>query len=152
MLLTFVQSFTSVSLPKRNGFNQCRRKGFRSSFRHTNLFETQDENEELIGREALFEEACLNGAKEVSKMDIEERAKRAMLAEAVEDQILVLEDKLEKMIPDGVIPKDAALREKCVNVAREIKEAQGNYQSLVNGEKSHLLNSIENLGSDIDSK
>eukprot|EP00984_Skeletonema_dohrnii_P018352 scaffold8553_cov67-Skeletonema_dohrnii-CCMP3373.AAC.1 len=49
-------------------------------------------------QENIMEMASLKGAEEIAKLDIQERTKRAMLAESVEDRIFELVDELEQIV------------------------------------------------------
>lgn len=97
-----------------------------------------------------MESASISGADLIAQMSIMERTKRAMLAEAVEDRIFSLQDDLDTLIlsdnSDGLIPKDETLREQCVDLAKQIKAAQGQYRELVSGESSGMLQKFESLG------
>lgn len=95
--------------------------------------------------EALLEAMAASGAAKVATMSVPERTKRAMLAEAVEDRIFQLQDDLEEL-SGGVVPEDEKLRSQCVDVARQIKLAQKQYQDLVSGEPSEMLKTLESLG------
>ena len=53
--------------------------------------------------EQFMEEASRKGAEKVKAMSIEERTRRAMLAEAVEDRIFSLYDDLEGLLKDGFL-------------------------------------------------
>ena len=74
--------------------------------------------------------------------DIPERAKRAMLAEAVEDRIFELSEKLEELFDaEGRLPE--ANRDKAVEIAQQTKSMQLQYDELVSGGPSSILNSLE---------
>jgi hypothetical protein len=68
-----------------------------------------------------------------------------MLAEAVEDRIFDLQDHLEEL-SGGKLPDDENLRRECVDVAKQIRAAQQQYQDLVTGGPSELLSKLESLG------
>jgi len=149
-LLSAVQSFSFV-IHRKVIMQESRRHGVGRGDSSTILFEkmNEDEKSEPVNNEELFEKLCENGAVDISNMDVAERTKRAMLAELVEDTIFNLEEKLEQMIgKDGKVPEDEKLRERCVSLARQIKDAQGKYESLVSGAPSDLLNSLVNIGSE----
>jgi hypothetical protein len=104
-----------------------------------------DEKKWRQTRENYYESLSQSGADKISTMSIDERAKRAMLAEAVEDNIFLLETELEELVgEDGVITPD--IREECVMLAKQIKSAQQHYESLVSGGPSAMLTVMENLG------
>ena len=83
--------------------------------------------------------ASLAGAEEIAKLDIQERTKRAMLAESVEDRIFELVDELEGLVKEnnGILEGDA--REEAVELAKQTKALQIQYDDLVNGRPSSLL-------------
>jgi hypothetical protein len=88
----------------------------------------------------------------ISKLSTSERAKRAMLAEAVEDNILSKELELEEILGEqGLLPQDPELLKQCQDLAREIRVAQQQYDALVGGEPSTLLRTLEGLQMDIES-
>ena len=110
--------------------------------------ESHRSNEKIpqSSREASLEQACKKGSEQVAEMSLEERTKRAMLAEAVEDNISRMEVQLEGMMGEnGAIPTDEETREQCVMLAKEIKLAQQNYEDLVTGGPSAMLNAIDSL-------
>lgn len=98
-------------------------------------------------QEIMMEESSLKGAAQIAKMDIPERAKRAMLAEVVEDRIFELTDILE-----GLIEEDGSVRvenrEKAVQMASQIKERQQQYSDLVNGQPSTILTALSSSDKD----
>lgn len=90
-------------------------------------------------QENIMEMASLAGAEEIAKLDIQERTKRAMLAESVEDRIFELVDELEGLVKEnnGILEGDA--REEAVELAKQTKALQNQYDDLVNGRPSSLL-------------
>jgi hypothetical protein len=90
-------------------------------------------------QENIMEMASLQGAEEIAKLDIDERTKRAMLAEQVEDRIFELVDELEQMVQknNGVLEGD--VKEEAVELAKQTKALQNQYEDLVNGRPSSLL-------------
>ncbi|KAK1736576.1 hypothetical protein QTG54_012598 [Skeletonema marinoi] len=90
-------------------------------------------------QENIMEMASIAGAEEIAKLDIQERTKRAMLAESVEDRIFELVDELEQIVEknNGVLEGDA--REEAVELAKQTKALQTQYDDLVNGRPSSLL-------------
>ena len=63
-------------------------------------------------------------------MSIEERTKRAMLAEAAEDRMIFLSDELDALLgDDGTLFKVAKYREEVVTVAQQIKAVQEWYRA-----------------------
>ncbi|CAJ1958774.1 unnamed protein product [Cylindrotheca closterium] len=96
-------------------------------------------------QEIILESMSLDGAKVIANMDIPERAKRAMLAEAVEDRIFSLTEKLESLIDeDGMITEQN--RGKAVEIAEATKSLQTQYQNLVSGEESSILQALSAMG------
>lgn len=92
----------------------------------------------------ILEELSLKGAEEISKMGIPERAKRAMLAEAVEDRIFELTDLLDGLIEvDGTVAEKN--RKKVVDIATQTKKLQQEYSDLVNGSPSSVLNALDSI-------
>jgi hypothetical protein len=96
--------------------------------------------------EVFMEYASQNGADKVRSMSTEERTRRAMLAEAVEDRIYTMYDEMEGLLTDGV-PANEADREEIRSLAEEIKASQSRYQGLVAGEPSITLGTINEIGS-----
>lgn len=90
-------------------------------------------------QENIMEMASLAGAEEIAKLGIDERTKRAMLAEQVEDRIFELVDELEQMVKknNGVLEGD--VKEEVVELAKQTKALQNQYDDLVNGRPSSLL-------------
>ena len=89
----------------------------------------------------------MKGAEKIAEMSIPERTKRAMLAEAVEDRIFELTEVLEGMVEeDGSVAEEN--REKAVEVATQVKKFQQQYNDLVNGNKSTILNALSESSSD----
>lgn len=85
-------------------------------------------------------------------MSIEERTKRAMLAEAVEDRMVLLYDDLEELLGEDGLPSSVENRAEVEVLAREIKSLRGEYQTLVSGGPSPMLDSIDGTASDQDGK
>jgi len=91
----------------------------------------------------LMETLSRRGAAKIAKIDIRERAKRAMLAEAVEDQIFDNTETLEAMLEkDGSLMAEAN-REEAVEIAKQTKLLQVQYNELVSGNASSVLNALE---------
>jgi hypothetical protein len=115
------------------------------------LFESSESSEEANEydpkreQEMILESMSLEGAKVIARMDIPERAKRAMLAEAVEDRIFSLTEKLESLIDEGgMITEDN--RGKAVEIAQATKSLQVQYQNLVSGKESSILQALSAKG------
>jgi len=95
-------------------------------------------------QELILEASSLRGAAIIANMEITERAKRAMLAEAIEDRVFELTDQLERMLEeDGSVKIEN--RKEVEDTARQTKELQLLYSDLVNGKPSALLNAITSL-------
>eukprot|EP00980_Cylindrotheca_fusiformis_P002119 scaffold473_cov132-Cylindrotheca_fusiformis.AAC.24 len=87
----------------------------------------------------------IKGAKAIARMEITERAKRAMLAEAVEDQIFDLTERLEGFVDeDGKIKEES--REKAVDIAKATKSLQSQYNDIVSGQQSSILDALNAMG------
>lgn len=99
--------------------------------------------------EAFMEEASLKGADKVKEMSIEERTKRAMLAEAVEDRIFSMYDEIEALLPNGVPASDED-RDEVTSLAKQIKASQSQYENLVTGEPSAMLGAFNKIGKNKD--
>ncbi len=91
-----------------------------------------------------MEMSSIAGADAISNINLEERAKRAMLAEAVEDRIFELVDELEEVFTrnDGVLV--GAVKEEAKELAKQTKALQLQYDDLVNGRPSSLLDVEDN--------
>lgn len=90
-------------------------------------------------QEEFLEAEAQAGAEKVRQMSIEERTKRAMLAEATEDRMIVLTDELEKLLGEDGLPATVEDREEVVMLAKQIKAAQEQYRALVNGGADPML-------------
>ena len=82
-----------------------------------------------------------SGAEAIKKIDIEERTKRAMLAEAVEDRIFDLVDELDLLVrkSGGLENLTDEARDEAVEMAKQTKALQIQYDDLVNGRPSQML-------------
>jgi outer membrane lipopolysaccharide assembly protein LptE/RlpB len=101
--------------------------------------------QQLKTQEMVLNELSKSGASKIATISIPERAKRALLAEAIEDQIIRLTDEMEQMIGvDGIISKE--YREKEIETATRMKELQIQYDELVNGKPSSVLTVLDALG------
>eukprot|EP00288_Rhodomonas_lens_P003803 CAMPEP_0177743796 /NCGR_PEP_ID=MMETSP0484_2-20121128/29385_1 /TAXON_ID=354590 /ORGANISM="Rhodomonas lens, Strain RHODO" /LENGTH=107 /DNA_ID=CAMNT_0019258219 /DNA_START=163 /DNA_END=486 /DNA_ORIENTATION=+ len=85
-------------------------------------------------RQFFLEEASRRGAKKIAALSVEERVKRAMMAEEAEDRMSLMYDELEGLLGENGMPKRVEDREKVEVLARQIKEARQLYLSLVTGE------------------
>lgn len=91
-----------------------------------------------------MEMSSIAGADAIARINLEERTKRAMLAEAVEDRIFELVDELDEVVTvnDGFLVGD--VREEAVDLAKQTKALQLQYDDLVNGRPSSLLDVEDN--------
>lgn len=94
-----------------------------------------------------MEMSSIAGAEAISKLDLEERTKRAMLAEVVEDRIFELADQLELLIKqnNGLVDASDSIKEQVMEMAKETKNLQVQYDDLVNGRPSLLLD-LDGIG------
>ena len=106
----------------------------------------QERSEAQRQQEMIFEDLSLKGAKQIAQMEIPERAKRAMLAEAVEDRIFELTEFLESLVDEqGMIAEED--RPRAVDVAKQTKNLQLQYNDLVSGNPSTILDALNAIGS-----
>jgi hypothetical protein len=93
-------------------------------------------------QERLLEELSLKGADKIANLDIQERTKRAMLAEQVEDRIFELSEQLEGLFDENYLLPESN-REGAVELAQQTKSLQLQYQELVSGKPSTILEALE---------
>lgn len=150
-LLTFLSAF--VTLCTTNSFSlseiplsSCTRIsgiGSRSTITGKALFQSSSSEDgsekKRISHEQFLEESSREGYQEVKSMSIEERARRAMLAEAAEDRVVLLSDKLELLLGEDGMPKTVEDREEVAILAAEIKSSMQEYENLVNGKDCPAL-------------
>jgi hypothetical protein len=98
-------------------------------------------------REKVMEMSSLAGARAIAKLDLEERTKRAMLAEVIEDRIFELVDELELFVAknNGLVDAPETIRVRAMEMAKETKSLQVQYDDLVNGRPSLLLE-LDSIG------
>ena len=106
----------------------------------------QEPSETQRQQEMILEKMALQGADRVKAMNIPERAKRAMLAEALEDQIFELTEQLEGFVDEEGKITD---REKAVEIASTTKSLQIQYNDLVSGKPSAILDALSTMGSEM---
>ena len=100
-----------------------RERFLRQSLDDYDIVKAQQQQQQLKTREMVLDELSMSGASKIATISIPERAKRALLAEAIEDQIIRLTDEMEQMIGvDGIISKE--YREKVTETATRMKELQ----------------------------
>ena len=104
--------------------------------------------------ERSMEALSAEGAARIAQLSIPERAKRAMLAEAVEDQIFANTEQLEILLlktnygrkidcEDESDPEEN--RNYAVELAQQTRTLQVQYRELVMGESSSVLNALESV-------
>lgn len=128
-----------------------RERFLRQSLDDYDIVKAQQQQQQLKTREMVLDELSMSGASKIATISIPERAKRALLAEAIEDQIIRLTDEMEQMIGvDGIISKE--YREKVTETATRMKELQIQYDELVSGKPSSVLAVLDALGDDFKNK
>lgn len=103
------------------------------------------------GQEMKMEMASLAGAKAIAKLNINERTKRAMLAEQVEDRIFEITEEIEQIVirNDGLLEGNE--KEEAVELAKQTKALQVQYDDLVQGRPSILLDiGVDEEGEDVE--
>lgn len=93
---------------------------------------------ESSSQEEFLEREAQVGAKKVRAMSIEERTRRAMLAEAAEDRMVEISAELDNLLGEDGLPTEEN-REEALNLARNYKASQEQYRNLVNGDESSLM-------------
>lgn len=129
-------SASSLLFPLSFAFVMTQRKD--TAFRPLN---SSSENEKgPVGKQTdhFLEQNAIDGANKIRSLSIEERTRRAMLAEAAEDRMITLSDELDSLLGDDGMPIKEN-REEAVNLATEIKAQQEQYRQLVMGEQNNLL-------------
>lgn len=107
---------------------------------------SDDKSRLNLEQEQFMERESIAGAGKVRVMSVEERTKRAMLAEVAEDRLIKLSDELDELLGEDGMPKKEEDREEIVTLCKQIKASQEQYKALVNGEDSPLLNTLEGTG------
>jgi hypothetical protein len=107
----------------------------------------QSQQQQQQQNNIIFEAMSIQGAEKIAKMSIPERAKRAMLAEATEDRIFELTERLEGLMDqDNGGSISAANRDEAMDLAQQAKKLQMQYNDLVNGNPSSILQAIDAMG------
>lgn len=88
-----------------------------------------------------MEDMSVRGADRIRSLTIRERTQRALLAETIEDYIFELTEELETVVNSGD-------QQHCVELVEQIKPLQTQYQELVTGEPSSLLQTLQKTGKD----
>lgn len=101
-----------------------------------------------------MEALSAQGSARIAQLSIAERTKRAMLAEAVEDQIFENTEQLEELLTNrgnNISSSSSSTsnevienRKHAVELAQQTKALQVQYRELVSGEPSSVLNALEN--------
>lgn len=99
-----------------------------------------------------MEALSAQGSARIAQLSIAERTKRAMLAEAVEDQIFENTEQLEELLTNrgnnisssSTSNEVIENRKHAVELAQQTKALQVQYRELVSGEPSSVLNALEN--------
>lgn len=94
--------------------------------------------------EKRMEQSSMTGAKAAAKMSLEERTKRVILAEAVEDRIFEIADDLEALFDknNGILGEEDT--EEATELAKQTKALQIQYDDLVSGKPSLILDADRN--------
>lgn len=125
---------------------KTRESFFRQTLDDNDIVKTQQQTKEM-----LLEELSMSGAGKIAILSIPERAKRALLAEAIEDRIIRLTEEVDQMIGvDGGLSQD--LREKVIEAATRMKDLQIQYDELVSGKPSSVLTVLDALGEELKNK
>jgi hypothetical protein len=98
-------------------------------------------------QEMYMEQLARKGADRIASLSVSERTKRAMLAEKIEDSIFENAEKLESLVDSsGALPPEN--REQALELAQETRAFQVQYEELVSGKPSSVLNSLEQVMQD----
>lgn len=137
--LVAVVAKTSAFTPSSPITKSCGRHG--RSLMMSSIGNNEGLNPAQKKQEQKLEMSSISGAEEIKKIDIEERTKRAMLAEAVEDRIFDLVDELDLLVrkSGGLENLTDEARDEAVEMAKQTKALQIQYDDLVNGRPSQML-------------
>jgi archaellum component FlaC len=106
----------------------------------------------LVQQEQLFEELSRENAETIASLSISERAKRAMLAEVVEDEIFSVTEQMIDLVQRFEAQSDGI--EKFEKQVKALKTRnsflQQQYNDLVSGRPSSLLNTVDSVTNDGD--
>mmetsp|Transcript_22942 Transcript_22942/g.63863 ORF Transcript_22942/g.63863 Transcript_22942/m.63863 type:complete len:166 (+) Transcript_22942:47-544(+) len=93
-------------------------------------------------QELVMEELSRIGADKIATLDVNERTRRALLAELLEDKIFENTAQLETLVDEaGAIAEEN--RAQALEIAEQTKVWQVQYQELVSGKPSSVLASVE---------
>jgi hypothetical protein len=116
---------------------------------------------QYVQQEQLLEVVSRIGADTIASLSISERTKRAMLAEAVEDEIFACTEQLidlvkeqqENNVKDDGNQSELNQRQRTAAIEDKIRDLrernhflQGQYNDLVSGRSSSLLNTVNSVG------
>lgn len=96
-------------------------------------------------QEEFLEKESASGYDKIRSISIEERTRRAMLAEAAEDRMVALSDELDALFKQqdrdkmNGIGDDKSREEQVLEIARAIQTAEEQYQAMVNGDDSPFI-------------
>lgn len=137
VMVAETSSFTPPSQHPGAKSRYCRPVTLLSSLENTDGGQSSVQKKQ----EQIMERASLAGADKIRKVSLEERTKRAMLAEAVEDRIFDLVDELDSLVKKngGLENLTDEVKEEAVEMAKQTKVLQIQYDDLVNGRPSQLL-------------
>ena len=145
---------TTITLTSTQSFPMSRIAG--NPYSNIALFQSSSADDRAgkrrINNAQFLEEASRSGYEKVKAMSIEERTRRAMLAEAAEDRVIMLSDELDLLLGDDGMPSKEEHREEVAILAKQIKASREQYERLVSGEDCVSLNMFgdENKSSSTD--
>lgn len=98
--------------------------------------------------ERTLEQLSQTGARKIAALSLPERTKRALLAEAIEDDMFHTTETLEELVqPDGTVSEEN--QPSVLELTERVKSLRIKYKELVSGDSSSVLNSLESvLGGD----
>ena len=134
-LVSDTSSFTLLPAATKSVGGSC---GLKSSSTNNNEGQLSSVQK---GQEKKLEMSSIKGADEIRQIDIQERTKRAMLAEAAEDRIFELVDELDLLVKrnGGIDNLSDDARAEAVELAKQTNALQIQYDDLVSGKPSQLL-------------
>lgn len=144
ILLAFVPSSSNAFLPPgltESPSHSLHHQTFRQL--SSSPEDTNGNNRRRINNEQFLEESSRSGYQKVKSMSIEERTRRAMLAEAAEDRVIMLSDELELLLGEDGMPLTVEDREEVTILAKQIKASREQYKRLVNGEDCSSLDMFD---------
>lgn len=99
----------------------------------------------FVQQEQLFEELSRKNAETIAALSISERTKRAMLAEAVEDEIFTVSEQIVDLVKQNEAQAIGlrAFEEQVRELKTRNTSLQKQYSDLVSGRPSSLLNSFD---------